>query len=425
MLTRRDFLRTSALAAAGMIPGVRLAGVPFALPQAYFGLHSFIESNPKAVFIRRTHVAHKMDEEAKRREGLTLAREIFVPMERPGIPVTHRVVLKPNFTSTHAKDRPDEENWGTGTDPQFYEGMVMGLKEVGLKEFYFVEANGYPMWNRRGFVDINQRLGVRMNEPDRRPRHFRENWEMTWSTVPDAVVYKRIPHYAPVNEPGTWLLNIAKWKSHGMCMSLSVKNEQGLVVVPFVRFCSGWRMVMGAPDFMKPDIHPNAEPVVRKFFERHVNLQYDRYDSLAILSPMHQEIWAHKACDHMSVMKTGLAMIEGIYGRDGNGFGFGQDYLTNLVMFSKDKFRLDVIGMYLGGHEPGNINLFRIAKERGLTDTFNPWEIPIYEWVNGAAIPRKLTDFVRTPLKTYYLQEPGEPLYHLVNKPFDYDRYKV
>jgi hypothetical protein len=27
---------------------------------------------------------------------------------------------------------------------------------------------------------------------------------------------KRIPHYAPVNEPGTWLLNIAKRKAHSM-----------------------------------------------------------------------------------------------------------------------------------------------------------------------------------------------------------------
>jgi uncharacterized protein (DUF362 family) len=118
-------------------------------------------------------------------------------------------------------------------------------------------------------------------------------------------------------------------------------------------------------------------------------------------------------------------MIEGIYGRDGDGFLVGQDYLTNLVMFSKDKFRLDMIGMYLGGHEPGDVHLFRIAKERGLTDTFNPWEIPIYEWVNGAAVPRKLTDFPRTPLRTYYLQKSGEPLYHLVNEPFDYDRYKI
>jgi uncharacterized protein (DUF362 family) len=425
MLTRREFLRTSALAAAGAIPAVRLAGASFLLPQAYFGLHPFIENNPKAVFVRRTHVAHKMDEEAKRREGLNLAREIFVPMERPGIPVTHRIVVKPNFTSVRAKDRPDEENWGTGTDPQFYEGVITGLKEVGLREFYFIEANNYHTWNYRGLVDINERLGVRMNEPERHTRHFRESWEMNWSAVPDAVVYKRIPHFVPVNEPDTWLLNIAKWKAHGMCMSLSVKNEQGLVVLPYVRFCPGWSMVTGVPEFMKPDVHPNAEPVVREFFARHVKLHYDRYDSPHPLSPMHQEIWAHKTCDNMSVLKTGLAMIEGIYARDGDGFGDGQDYLTNLVMFSKDKFRLDMIGMYLGGHEPGDIHLFRIAKERGLTDTFNPWEIPIYEWVDGAATPRKLTDFSRTPLKTYYLQQAGEPLYHLVNEPFDYDRYKI
>ncbi len=425
MLTRREFLRTSALAAAGAMPGVKLAAASFVVPQAYFGLHPFIESNPKAVFVRRTHVAHKMDKEAKRREGLKLAREIFVPMERPGIPVTHRVIVKPNFTSVHAKDRPDEENWGTGTDPQFYEGVITGLKEVGLREFYFIEANNYHTWNYRGFVDINERLGVRMNEPERHPRHFRENWEINWSKVPEAVVYKRIPHYAPVNEPDTWLLNIAKWKAHGMCMSLSVKNEQGLVVLPYIRFCPGWSMVTGVPEFMKPDVHPNAESVVREFFARHVKLRYDRYDSRAELSPMHQEIWAHKTCDNMSVLKTGLAMIEGIYGRDGDGFGHGRDHLTNLVMFSKDKFRLDMIGMYLGGHEPGDVHLFRIAKERGLTDTFNPWEIPIYEWVDGAAAPRKLTDFPRTPLKTYYLQRPGEPLYHLVNEPFDYDRYKA
>jgi hypothetical protein len=405
MLTRREFLRNGVLAAAaGAIPGVRLAEASLGFPQPYFGPHPFIESNPKAVFIRRTHVANITDEDAKRQEGLKLAREIFVPMDRPGIPITHRIVLKPNYA---------------GTDAQFYEGVVMGLKELGLKKLYFVEANGYPYW--RGLADVNERLGVQMNEPVRRIRHFREGWEMTWSTVPDAVIYKRIPHYAPVNEPDTWLLNIAKWRSHGMCLTLSVKNEQGMVVLPFVRFCSGWEMVTGAPDFMKADINPNAEAVVKKYFDNHVKLHYSRYDSQHELSPMRQEIWAHKTCDNMSVLKTGLAMIEGIYGLDGD----GERVLANLVMFGKDKFRLDVIGMYLGGHEPGNINLFRTAKERGLTDTFNPWEIPVYEWVDGRAIPRKLTDFPRTPLKTYYLQLPGEPLYHLVNEPFDYDRYKI
>ena len=423
-LSRREFLRSSAIASAASIAGAGVALPAGRSPQAFFGLHPFIEKNPKAVFIRRTHVPEKMDEASKLKEGLTLARQIFVPLPNAGVPVTHRVVLKPNQTSVRNR-RPAVENWGTGTDPQFYEGMVMGLKELGLKKFNFVEANSFNAWNLRGFVDINERHGVEMNECDRRPRHFREGYEMTWTKVPDAVVYSQIPHYAPVNEPDTWLLNISKWKAHGMCLTLSVKNEQGLTVKPFVAYCPGWQMVTGVPDFMKPYINPRAETQVKEFFERHVKMGYSRYDSPAPLGPINQEIWAHKTCDNMSALKTGLAMIEGIYGRDGDGFGTGKDYLTNLVMFSKDKFRLDVIGTYLGGHEPGNVHLFRIAKERGLSDTFNPWEVPVYEWTDDGPVERKLGSFERTPLVTYYLQKKGEPRFHLVNEPFDYDRNKA
>jgi len=411
--TRREFLGAGALAAAGA-----------ARARPYFGVHPFIEAHPKAVFIRRTRVAQKMDSAAKRAEALELAREIFVPMDRPGVPVSHRVVLKPNVISVRDK-RPPVEHWGTGTDPDFYEGIILGLEELGLKKFHFVEANVFETWNYRGFVDINERHGVAMNEPQRRIRNFRDGYDMTWSTVPEAVVYRRIPHYAPVNEADTWLLNIAKWKAHGMCLTQSVKNEQGLVVTPYVQFCSGWRMVTGAPDFMKPDICPEAEPRVKRYFENHRKMGYSRYDSRASLGPIAQEIWAHKTCDNQSVLKTGLAMIEGIYGRDGDGFNVGDDYMANLVMFGKDQFRLDLVGLWLGGHEPGNVHLYRIAKERGLSDTFNPWEVPLYEWIGGRAAPRKLTDFPRTPLKTYYLQRDGEPKYHLVNEPFDYDKVKA
>ena len=402
------------------------AGAAFAAPPArYFGVHPFIEAHPKAVFIRRTRVAEKMDSNAKRAEGLTLAREIFVPRDRPGVPVTHRVVLKPNSTSVRSRNRPDVENWGTGTDPDFYEGMILALQELGLRKFHFVEANLRNSWNYRGFTEINDRLGVEMNEPDQRPDRLHQNPEVVWSKVPDAVVYGRIPHYAPVNEPDTWLLNIAKWKGHQMCLTLAAKNVQGLCTHPFVRFCPGWSMVTGVPDFMKQDICSGVEPRVNRYFESHRRMGYSRYDSVGGIAPITQEIWAHKTCDNNSVVKAGLAMIEGIYGRDGDGFNVGNDYLTNLVMFSKDQFRLDLVGLWLGGHEPGNVHLYRIAKERGLSDTFNPWEVPLYEWVNGQAIPRKLTDFPRTPLKSPYLPKAGEPYLHLANDPFDYDKVKA
>ena len=421
-LSRRHFLGAAGVAFAGLdgkaMPAPRI-------PKAHFAVHPFVEANPKAVFIKRTKVPHKMDEAAKRREGLAFAREVLVPVDGPpGVPISHRIILKPNFTSVR-NHRPHEENWGTGTDPQFYEGIIMGLKELGARRMYFLEANNFHTWNFRGLADINDRYGVEMNEPERRARNFADGYEMTWTKVPDPVVYTRIPHYAPVNEADTWLLNIAKWKSHGMCMTLATKNEQGLVVKPYVRFCSGWKMVTGVPEFMKPDIHQDVERRATRFFESHRKLGYARYDSPAQLSPMHQELWAHKTCDHAQTLNTGLAIIEGIYGRDGDGFGVGNDYLTNLVMFSKDKLRLDMIGMYLGGHEPGNVNLFRIAKERGLVNTFNPWEVPVYEWSDGKPIPRKLSDFDRTPLKTYYLQKDGEPYLHLVNDPFDYDKVRA
>ena len=108
--SRRDLLRTGSLAAAGAATGLPLAANPARIPQAYFGLHPFIERNPKAVFIRRTRVPHKMDEASKLREGLTLAREIFVPMDRPGISIAHRIILKPNVCSVRGKDRPDRKS---------------------------------------------------------------------------------------------------------------------------------------------------------------------------------------------------------------------------------------------------------------------------------------------------------------------------
>src|SRR5580698_8962384 len=101
--SRRDFLKSAALGtAAAAVTAVSLPTLAKAAattanrePKGYFGLHPFIEKNPKAVFIRRTNVRDKLHEESKRNEGLKLAREIFVPMDgAPGIPVSHRIVLK-------------------------------------------------------------------------------------------------------------------------------------------------------------------------------------------------------------------------------------------------------------------------------------------------------------------------------------------
>lgn len=421
-ITRRDAIR----GALGAI-GTAAARPAFGAPQ-FFSPHPFIESNPKAVFIRRTHVPHKMDSDAKRSEGLDLAGRIFVARADGGVPITDRIILKPNITCLRSRTRSAEELWGTGTDPCFYEGLVLGLKQLGLTRFHFIDSTSYADWNIRGFVDINERLGVVTEDSERRTRHLREGWRVNWSMVPEGVIFKRIPHYAPVGEPGTWLLSIAKWKGHSMGLTLAAKNEQGLVVHPYTTFCGGWRTVLGVDDFVKPDINPRAETLVNGFFERHRKAGYSRYDSAgshgngANLKPIDQEIWAHKTCDNLSTISTGLAMVEAITGRDGDGFYVGDDYLANLVIFGKDKFRVDLVALWLAGHEPGNVHLYRIARERGLCDTFNPWEVPVYEWTDGGPAARRLDSFERTPLKTPYLPREGEPVLHLLDEAFDYER---
>ncbi|HZT32179.1 MAG TPA: hypothetical protein VFA33_19990 [Bryobacteraceae bacterium] len=97
--------------------------------------------------------------------------------------------------------------------------------------------------------------------------------------------------------------------------------------------------------------------------------------------------------------------------------------MTNIVIFGKSPYLVDIVGHWLGGHEPGNFGLFHIAMERGKVDVMNPMNIPVYEWQDGVAVRRPLTSFTRTPLRTFYLhQRTKEPLWHLCDEPFDYSR---
>ena len=142
-------------------------------------------------------------------------------------------------------------------------------------------------------------------------------------------------------------------------------------------------------------------------------------------------MWAQRALDNFAVVKSavGLHVIEGISGQNGNAFtagpgprGTAEVFLTNLVLFGKDPFRLDILGHWLGGHEPGNFGLFHLARERGLSSTLNPRNIPIYLWETSGPKLTPLAELekFRTPLTAPYLPKPSEPLYHLCNEPYVY-----
>jgi hypothetical protein len=138
-------------------------------------------------------------------------------------------------------------------------------------------------------------------------------------------------------------------------------------------------------------------------------------------------------CDAYSTYPIGtndIHIVEGIYGRDGDGFllgphnGKAMDIMANTTLFGKDPFKIDIVAHWLAGHEPGNFGLFHIGIERGLSDVLDPFDIPVYVWKNGKASKVKLDKIKRTPLKTSYNQKEGEDLYHLCDEPFDYKAWK-
>ncbi len=255
--------------------------------------------------------------------------------------------------------------------------------------------------------------------------------EITWVDVPAGVVFRRIPYVAPFNASGSWLLDIAKMKTHGMGVTLSAKNLQGMIVPPYTRFCEGVEATLQHPPEILANFQPDLETHVEDLYQAHKAAGYPRWDKPGRTydSGYGMEMWCQRTCDSLSVSPLGLAMVEAIYGRSGAFMagpgpnGEAQDFLMNLVIFGKNPFLVDIIGAWLADHEPGNLGLFHIARERGLSPYLNPRDIPLYLW-DTAASPTSLDAFERTPLLTPYLRQDyngqSEPPWHLLDQPITY-----
>jgi hypothetical protein len=458
MLNRRTFIKTSALAAqAGMLKPAKVFAERTRKNTGFFGVHPFVENHPDAVFIMRTNVDVKTNAKANKSEGEKFSKEVIIPKDSTGIPTSHLIPIKPNITGGGGNTY---ESMGIITDPHFVEGVIEGMKTLGIskKQFHLREVNCsdwkkhvyYPIAKRTGADLHNMNGRVRTIENERLSSWSRNNEvidddELEWVDVPDGVVYRKIPYLRPVNSKDTFLLNIAKFKAHSMGLTLCCKNMQGAVANGYQHFCQKMGSILTMPPEHR---NPNVESDYEELMKRHTvtlprwNRPIKAEDApnrtgVDFYNPICQELWTHRTLDSLSVTKFGLHVVEGIYGRDGN-FGPGPnplgeednpngkawDYMTNILIFGMNPFKVDVVGKWLGGHEPGNFGFFHIARERGMLDDFNPMNVPVYEWENGAAVRKPLTSFTRTPLKTYYLQNDHhggtEKYWHLVNEPFDY-----
>lgn len=409
-MDRRTFLATMAGCGAASVVGCAPSPVTREVAKAtYFGLHPFIEAHPEAVFIRKTDVASKTDEDALKREGSALAKLIFTLQDTPGIPLANRFVIKPNLTMTS----------GTGlehaivTDPFVVEGLVNRMKQLGVpadcmyvREALMLDQPGI------GYSEVAQRTGVHYADDDSRAP--------TAVECPDGFVIKRTKYLGPYLYPDTYVINIAKHKTHYMGLTLCAKNLQGTNIKPYIQFCQGIQ------DEIREDFQEDAQSRIDDLYAKHKQDGMPRWDAEGA---RRIEMWAHRTIDAYMPLKptVGLNIIEGVYAQNGNAFtrGPGPDgkpeiFPTNVFIFGKDAFSVDIIGHYLAGHEPGNFGLFHIAKERGVSNALDPRNIPVYLWDGNGPKLTPLESFTRTPLSTPYLARPGEAEYHLCDEPFEY-----
>jgi hypothetical protein len=213
-----------------------------------------------------------------------------------------------------------------------------------------------------------------------------------------------------------------------MGMTLCAKNLQGTIAMNYQRHCS----VFGSHlEIEEADIRDLAFRLINSNYDRHLAAGVPRWDRPGQDGGIWMETWASRCLDNNSVTKAGLHVIEGVYGRDGhfiagpNEGGLARDYMCNVVIFGLNPFYVDLIGHWMGGHEPGNFGLFHMALERGMISTLNPSDVPVYEWdAAGGAELKDLEEFPRFALKTNYLQKDyqggTEAYWHLVDEYFDY-----
>ncbi len=264
-----------------------------------------------------------------------------------------------------------------------------------------------------------------------------EGSEVIFTDVPNGVVFKRVATMAPSHARGTAIVNVAKLKGHSMGITGCVKNLQGLCSRRFHQFCTPAHSLFSAyePQYHE-HFHSDFQAHVKALYAEHVTDEIPRWGRPGDYGGLWIEQWCQRTLDFMTITRPLLNIVEGIYSQDGNGFGVGphpalgphnvtsRDYLSNVVLFGLDPFRVDMIAHVIAGHEPGNFGLFHLAVERGLSDTVNPRDIGLWQWNDGDPTPTSLQRLPRQPLVSNYLRRDwaglAEAEYHLCDEPYEY-----
>ena len=440
-MKRRDFIKLSSAAGVAGIVGSNLetAANPLYAQAGGFDLHPFIKAHPEAVFIYLTDVKEKTDAKPIYDAAHKLASEMFVSTQGgAGYSNMTKIATKPNWTCASKTDNDPTYHLGITTDLNFIEGYLNGVRTKGPQDIYLREYACPNQWETHGFMDMAKRNKFDLTNLVAKPVWEQNNGEIVFKEVPNGVVLREVALQAPIGAPNSFLVSLAKYKTHGMGVTGAIKNLQGTQGSRLSSFCgSSIDIFRTLDERLYRFFHRDYLEKLTVLHQKHIAAGYPRWNGKLARAPFNSgfwmESWAQRMCDAYSVIpvKTaGISVIEGIYWRDGDGFNAGpwngktRDYMSNMSLFGIDPFRLDNVAHWLAGHEPGNFGLFHIGIERGLSNVLDPFDIPVYLWENGKAKKIKLNKLKRTPLLTYYNQKEGEERFHMCDEPFDYKAWK-
>ena len=393
-----------------------------------------ILSNPRAVFIIETDVAGSPDEQGfftdQASEILGWGNRCASYLFEKGHTKGGATFIKTNYTWIP----PNSYNpvFGGITSSHFAAGFTGKLRDMGNTNVMVGDRGGTNIRNHRqtGIYDVMDAHDINVMMPTY--RHFRdyEKNELNWHNVKEPVIWKKIPTYRPLGDKDTIFINMAKLKCHYLTgTTLSIKNLQGAIPTGYGHFCNLWAEL----DFLIDNVyeidhghftkhwqerteeefrkhraagfkHWDYEGSFKKYeqdggWDNYRKIRKDR-EAVKVFRDEHpyllrDELWIQRALDAASSIRPTLNVVEGVVGRDGDGFSIGRDELTNVVLAGMSTFEVDVIGSWIMGHDPRELWYTRVANERGLAEC-DPAKIDVYRiTANGIEPVRNIEDLPR------------------------------
>jgi len=246
----------------------------------------------------------------------------FEIMEMMGLDfLGKKVLIKPNLTIKANLDS------GIITNPEFCKGIINYLKKNGAEKISIGEGTSEAaddemeeVYKATGFSELAEKSGIELI-------NFNKDEMIEGANLPKSILDFDV------------LINVPVLKTHHVALvTLGIKNLIGLFL-----------------------------PVKERHSFFHKKLDLFR-ENKAEFKEAHQEI-SEKIIDLYKVVSSKIkivTVIDGFYGRDGNGFGIGETKNMGIAIGGESTVAVDTVGAYVMGFVPKDIYYLNLAQKEKL-----------------------------------------------------------